>query len=201
MRALFQTWRLELRMVLSLLRQKKQWVPAGVDQLILRRFQTRSFDCDYFLCGVKCRVEITLLTALEDDVRANSTPYCVPCQIQSMPKKSGFTFYGSSDNAAVGFAHYSTYLTGARERAMRCVLNSLYGFMQPTSPFDCFLGPPALHASIPPPPPPPPLDFASLYPNTAPTPETLRAHFVREEREQARKEKREKRAHYQHKKK
>ena len=156
MRALFQTWRLELRMVLSLLRQKKQWVPAGVDQLILRRFQTRSFDCDYFMCGVKCRVEITLLTALEDDVRANPTPFCVPCQIRSM---------------------------------------------QPTSPFDCFLGPHALQAPILFPPPPPPLDFASLYPKHCTHTRGAACSFCAGRREQVRKEKREKRAHYQHKKK
>lgn len=160
-------------MALSMLRQK-HGVPNEIDQLILHHFQKRSFRCYGVLCTNQCHVEVSLLTTLEEDYKANPKPVCLTCAPQCNP-------------TWVGLAHYSRYLDAERQRVIGVTLNRVYGFMRPTNPWEPFLGPPA---PLPPLQPLPELDFASLYPNAVATPQALRAHFVREERERERKEKR-----------
>lgn len=181
MRAKFWAWRRDLRMALSVLRQKEDVVPPEIaEHILLHHFQLRSFRCT--LCNVRCRVEVSLVTRLEDDVSSTPNARCVECSTRK------------PDYVQPGYLDYAALHPSAMRQHR---YDEMYAFDEIAQTIEEWMlqarwnwqpAPPAEPVQVPPPPPPPePVRGIAL--------QDLRAQMVRNEREQQRA----KHAHYQRK--
>lgn len=177
MRAKFKSWRRDLALAVWLFFEERSG--SNVYRLfprdvvlhhILPHLRERTVECE--ICEATIHVPITLWKPLDLCSEDFPIPSC-----SYADQNPGFRIVKSVQPSQP--LHYKT-THGFRVRADHPMSLAADTWADRMLTYD--LPPPR----APEPPPPPSFDFAALYPNTAPTPKALRAHFVAEERERER---------------